>query len=209
MSIPVGPPRWVFVVLMLCVYSLTLCALVSYVSFYYPIKTDRYKHWFTEHVAERLTAYTLLYRSNWRRKNAKMPVEQILPIVTAASTRIGVDACLVHAVILYESVLNPNSISTTGAMGLMALQPATARALSVTDPFDPYANVDGGTRLLKQLSDHFTGDVDLILAGYNAGPDAVDRYLGVPPYRETIDYVAYVGGIYRLCKANPQAFLIG
>jgi soluble lytic murein transglycosylase-like protein len=66
-------------------------------------------------------------RSNWRRKNTKMPVEEIHQIVTAASRRIGVAACLVHAVILYESVLNPNAISTTGAMGLMALQPATAR----------------------------------------------------------------------------------
>jgi soluble lytic murein transglycosylase-like protein len=60
--------------------------------------------------------------------------------------------------------------------------------------------------LPKQLSEHFKGNVDLILAGYNAGPDAVQKYQGVLPYPETIDYVAYVGGIYRLCKANPDAF---
>lgn len=197
--------RWVFVLFMLLV-SLGLCSLVSYVSFYYPIKTDRYEHGFTEHVADRLTAYALLYRSNWRRKNSKMPVGEILPIITAASAKIGVEPCLVHAVILYESGLTPNSISTTGAMGLMALQPATARTLSVKDPFDPSANVDGGTRLLKQLSEQFKGDVDLILAGYNAGPDAVEKFQGVPPYPETVDYVSYVGGIYRLCKANPDAF---
>ena len=77
------------------------------------------------------------------------------------------------------------------------------------DPFDSYANVDGGTRLLKQLSQQFNGDVDMILAAYNAGADAVVRYHGVPPFRETIDYVAYVGGIYRLCRANPQAFQSG
>jgi soluble lytic murein transglycosylase-like protein len=198
--------RWVFVLLMLLVFSVGSCSVVSYVSFYYPIKTDRYEHKFTEHGADRLTAYALLYRSNWRRKNGKMPVGEILPIVTAASTKIGVEPCLVHAVILYESGLNPNSISTTGAMGLMALQPATARMLSVKDPFDPSANVDGGTRLLKQLSEQFKGDVDLILAGYNAGPNAVEKFQGVPPYPETVDYVSYVGGIYRLCKANPDAF---
>jgi soluble lytic murein transglycosylase-like protein len=198
--------RWFFFILILFVFSVGLCSLVSYVSFYYPIKTDRYEHGFTEHMADRLSAYALLYKSNWRRKNAKMPVGEILPIVTAASTKIGVEPCLVHAVMLYESGLNPNSISTTGAMGLMALQPATARTLSVKDPFDPSANVDGGTRLLKQLSEQFKGDVELILAGYNAGPDAVEKFQGVPPYPETVDYVSYVGGIYGLCKANPDAF---
>lgn len=200
--------RWALSVSMLFFYTIGLLVLVSYVSFYYPVKTDRYKHWFTEHMADRLIAYAHLYRSPWRRKNWKMPVEQILPIINAASARRGVEACLIQAVTLYESALNPNSISTTGAMGLMALQPATASALSVTDPFDPYANIDGGTRYLRQLSDRFNGDLNLILAGYNAGPDAVDKYQNVPPYRETMDYVAYVGGIYRLCKANPQTFLV-
>jgi soluble lytic murein transglycosylase-like protein len=88
----------------------------------------------------------------------------------------------------------------------MALQPTTATELSLDDPFDPYANVDGGTRLLKQLSQDFNGDVDLILAGYNAGVNAVRRFHGVPRFPETMDYVKHVGGIYKLCKANPQAF---
>ena len=88
----------------------------------------------------------------------------------------------------------------------MALQPATATALSVMDPFEPYANIDGGARLLKQLSERFFGDVSLILAAYNSGSDAVERHGGVPPYPETEDYVKYVGRIYRLCKANPEAF---
>jgi soluble lytic murein transglycosylase-like protein len=136
-----------------------------------------------------------------------MGVEKIHAIIAAASARNGVEPCLVHAVALYESGLNPNTISTTGAIGLMALQPTTAAKLSAEDPFDPHANVDVGTRLLKQLSQYFNGDVDLILAGYNAGPDAINRYGGVPPFPETKDYAAYVGGIYRLCKSNPQAFL--
>lgn len=201
------PTRWLLVAFALVVYTAGLCAWLSYISFYYPIKTDRYRHWFSEHVADRLTAYALLFRSKSRRQNMKISVEQIQAIVAAASTRYGVEPCLVHAIILYESGLSPNTISTTGAMGLMALQPATAKVLAVDDPFDPYANVDGGTRLLKQLSQHFNGDVDRILVGYNAGSGAVARIHGQPPLRqETLDYVAYVGGIYRLCKANPQAF---
>ena len=111
----------------------------------------------------------LLFSKSWHLKKPD--------IADAETASIGVEPCLVHAVILYESGLYPNSISTTGAMGLMALQPATARTLSVKDPFDPSANVDGGTRLLKQLSEQFKGDVDLIHAGYNAGPDAVEKFL--------------------------------
>ena len=84
----------------------------------------------------------------------------------------------------------------------MALQPETARRLLVKDPFDPYANADAGTRLLGQLSQDFKGDINLILAAYNSGSDAVTQFQGVPPYRETIDYVKHVGHIYRICKAG-------
>jgi len=198
--------RRLFVVLVLIAYTVCLCVLQSYVSFKFPIKTDRYKHPFSRHVADRVAAYALLFRSGSRSQNATMSVEEIHEIVAATSTRHGVEPCLVHAVVLYESGLNPNTITTTGAIGLMALQPTTARELSLDDPFDPHANVDGGTRLLKQLSQDFNGDVDLILAGYNAGVNAVKRFHGVPRFPETMDYVKHVGGIYKLCKANPQAF---
>jgi soluble lytic murein transglycosylase-like protein len=198
--------RGLFIAAALLIYTLGIGFFLSYVFFYYPIKTDRYKHSFAEHLSDRLTAYVLLARSNWRIQNWKMGVEKIQAIVTAASERNGVEPCLVRAVTLYESNLNPNTISTTGAIGLMALQPDTAAALSVEDPFDPYANVDGGARLLRQLSQGFNGNVDLILAGYNAGADAITRYAGVPPFPETRDYVAYVGGIFRLCQSNPEAF---
>jgi soluble lytic murein transglycosylase-like protein len=87
-------------------------------------------------------------------------------------------------------------------VGLMALQPATARLLSVDDPFDPYANADAGARRLEELSRNFDGNVDMILAAYNGGAGAVTRFQGVPPYRETADYVKHVGHIYRICKAE-------
>ena len=94
--------RWFFTVLVLSIYGLGALGLGAYFSFYYPIKTDRYKHWFTEHMGDRLIAYWLLFESGSRIKNTKRPIEEIHPIVTATSTKLGVEACLIQAVILYE-----------------------------------------------------------------------------------------------------------
>ncbi len=104
----------------------------------------------------------------------------------------GVDPALVAAMITQESGGNPEAVSPAGARGLMQLMPATARMLGVADTFDPQQNVSGGVRYISQLLERFGGDEKLALAAYNAGPGTVDRYGGVPPYRETTDYVKRV-----------------
>lgn len=106
--------------------------------------------------------------------------------------RHGVDADLVEAVIRAESAFNPRAVSNKGAQGLMQLMPQTASKLGVPNAFDPQANVDGGTRYLRELLEKYNFDLIKALAAYNAGPQRVDQYHGVPPYRETRHYVASI-----------------
>jgi len=112
-------------------------------------------------------------------------------LFTSAGAAHGVDPRLLEAVAQVESGMDPTAISPAGAQGLMQLMPATAAGLGVTDPFDPAQAVDGAARLLRQHLDRF-GSVELALAAYNAGPGAVDRHGGIPPYAETQNYVRRV-----------------
>jgi soluble lytic murein transglycosylase-like protein len=104
---------------------------------------------------------------------------------------------LVRAVIKVESDYDPRAISRVGALGLMQLMPETAQRMQVRDVMDPRENVLGGVRYLRVLANMFNGDLELTLAGYNAGENAVVRHGGIPPFDETEDYVARVLGYYR------------
>lgn len=112
--------------------------------------------------------------------------------IEAAAIRFGVDRNLVDAVAWQESRYNPRALSTAGAVGVMQLMPGTARQLGVRNPHDVEQNVVGGTAYLRQQLERFGNNVPLALAAYNAGPGAVTKYGGIPPYRETQNYVRQI-----------------
>ena len=114
--------------------------------------------------------------------------------IQAAATKYGLDPALLKALIRQESNFNPTAGSPAGAQGLTQLMPGTARSLGVTDPHDPKQAIDGGAKYLKQQLDTFGGDVEKALAAYNAGPGAVKKHGGIPPYAETQNYVKKVMG---------------
>ena len=141
----------------------------------------------------------------------KPPKMDIPTAVAAASDKHGIDADLLYSVIRAESGFNPRAVSNKGAQGLMQLMPRTASKLGVHDAFDTQSNVEGGTRYLRELLDRYHYDLAKALAAYNAGPQRVDQYHGIPPYHETRVYVARIIREYnrkklaQLAAAKPVA----
>jgi len=125
-------------------------------------------------------------------KNTETVSGKFSEIITAAAEKYDVDASLIKAVIKAESNFDADAVSSSGAQGLMQLMPATAKSLGVDDPFDPEQNIFGGTKFLHRLLDKYNNNVSLALAAYNAGPGAVDKYGGIPPYTQTQTYVKRV-----------------
>ena len=142
---------------------------------------------------------SVLFNSNAR---ATAVPSYLNEIINDAGRAHGVDPRLVAAVARRESRFNSSAVSPVGACGVMQLMPATARYLGVTNIFDARENVFAGTRYLRTLLDTFHGDLDLALAAYNAGPGAVQKYNGVPPYRETRAYVAAIRSNYEQSLQN-------
>jgi hypothetical protein len=128
-------------------------------------------------------------------EDVSLPAVPYADLIDTMAARHGVDPYLVRAVIQVESAYKPDARSPKGAMGLMQLMPQTARHYAVGNPYDPKANIEGGIKFLKSLLGRF--ELSVALAAYNAGEAAVQRFGGVPPYRETRDYVTRVLEILR------------
>jgi len=139
-----------------------------------------------------------------RDSSAVFRMESLRNMIFASALIQGVDPDLVEAIIAVESAFNPLAISAKGAMGLMQLMPKTASLYGVTDPFDPRDNITGGVRYLRDLLHRFD-DLIHALAAYNAGETAVVTYQGIPPYRETQQYVKKVLSRYRPSQEPPSS----
>lgn len=133
-----------------------------------------------------------------RPKKIQQPVstKKYDAVIRKAHQRYGIDFSLIKAVIKVESGFNPKAVSKKGATGLMQIMPANFRSLAVDDPFDPSQNIMGGTLYLHRLFKRYANQLPLVLAAYNAGPDAVDRYNRIPPFKETRNYVKKVMKAY-------------
>lgn len=144
---------------------------------------------------------------NSQNKVFKKDVEsraEIDSLIEKYSSKNGLDKDFVKALVKQESGFNPNATSKCGAMGLMQLMPSTALGLGVSNAYDIEQNIAGGTKYLKSMIDRFNGDEKLALAAYNAGPNAVKKYGGIPPYQETQNYVKNVLSIYENMKGGSK-----
>ena len=123
-------------------------------------------------------------------------------VITEAAERTGISSSLLKAVIHVESYFNPRAVSKKGALGLMQIMPQNLEALNINDPFDPWENIMGGAHYFKLMLERFSGQVDLALAAYNAGPTAVEKYNDIPPYPETQRYVKKVMRAFRIYRKS-------
>ena len=145
-----------------------------------------------------------LFRSALRPRPALTDIPYANFIQSAAQHH-GVDADLIIGVITAESKFNPKAISRKNARGLMQLLPQTATRLGVKNVFDPQENIEAGTKYLRELLDRYNNDLPLALAAYNAGPQRVELYKSVPPYRETVSYVRRIQQTYNARKSSASA----
>jgi len=164
------------------------------------IFTDKPKHAGYIQLEKTINGWTVRPSYSWKRNQRKLS-----PTIERIAEKHQLSHHLVHAVIMVESAYNPKAISKAGAQGLMQLMPATANRFGVSDPYNPYQNINGGTEYLKHLLDLFENDLRLALAAYNAGENAVKKYNNqIPPYKETQRYVKKVLKHYNKYTAQEK-----
>lgn len=156
---------------------------------------------FTDHPPDRRKDLTLLKKYDFPKERGPIAEKTLFPdnydhYISSAAERYGLDHRLIKSVIQVESGFNLRAVSRKGAKGLMQLMPETAKRMGVKSVFDPEQNIRGGAAYLRAMLDEFKGNTRLALAAYNAGPEAVKRHKGIPPYKETKDYVGRVLSTY-------------
>jgi len=185
------PGTWIVVCLLL------LLALPAAADIYMYIDSQGVMH-FTN--VPTTSDYRVYIKERPKRQGTKMDANRFDRYIDEAAGLHGVAFPLIKAVIRAESAFDPKAVSKKGALGLMQIMPENLEAFRVYDPFDPWQNIMGGARYLKSLLRRFDGQVPLALAAYNAGPRAVDVHRGIPPIRETEEYVKKVMKFFYLYK---------
>ena len=191
-------------------FILTFCSAIVVVTPPVPLYADIYVHMDSEGVLHFTNTPTSSNYKIFIKENPPLSLNSDVTgdsnlyddLITEASQSHGVSFSLLKALIKIESDFNPRAISSAGAMGLMQIMPENIKALNIKDPFDPLENIMGGTRYLKQLIGRFNGKLPMALAAYNAGPNIVDRYKRIPPFKETEDYVENVMKYYSIFKGR-------
>jgi len=172
-----------------------------------PVAADIYRYQDKEGVwhftnVEKGGSYRLFIRTS--RKDASEYIKVYEDEINRASKQFGVDAPLIKAVIKAESDFDQHAVSNKGAQGLMQLMPGTSDAMEVDDPFDARDNIHGGTRYLSLMLGRFKNDMRLALAAYNAGPERVAEFHGIPPYQETRTFIERVLSYYRQFNSSSK-----
>ncbi len=190
-------PWWVFSPLTILVIFLCLFPGLSQADIYKYIDSEGIVHYTNTPTS---SDYILYIREKSARIKARSIFRAYDSIIQKAQAKYGIEFSLIKAVIQAESGFNPRAVSKKGAKGLMQIMPDNYKTLSVSDPFDPSQNIMGGTRYLKRLLNRYDDKLPLALAAYNAGPEAVDRYGRIPPFKETRTYVQKVMTLYSRYK---------